>query len=147
MELRLPLEMSPGRGAACRAVFGTWGFFRTMHGQSGSSSCVLPPTSPRHSANPSLGNSENNKLSFHQQSSLAFPRPNQQGASSDFSIPGLCSPWPADLLTRKVQLQNEKGEVEGRSPGSVCKLLKRILALADGAAPSNETIPCAARGP
>lgn len=27
MELRLPLEMSPGRGAACRAVFGTWGFF------------------------------------------------------------------------------------------------------------------------
>ena len=32
MELRLPLEMSPGREAACRAVFGTWGFFRTMHG-------------------------------------------------------------------------------------------------------------------
>ena len=30
MELRLPLEMSPGREAACRAVFGTWGFFRTM---------------------------------------------------------------------------------------------------------------------
>src|SRR5574337_1251877 len=29
MELRLPLEMSPGREAACRAVFGTWGFFRT----------------------------------------------------------------------------------------------------------------------
>ena len=28
MELRLPLEMSPGREAACRAVFGTWGFFR-----------------------------------------------------------------------------------------------------------------------
>ena len=27
MELRLPLEMSPGREAACRAVFGTWGFF------------------------------------------------------------------------------------------------------------------------
>src|SRR5574341_265854 len=26
-ELRLPLEMSPGREAACRAVFGTWGFF------------------------------------------------------------------------------------------------------------------------
>ena len=25
-------EMSPGREAACRAVFGTWGFFRTMHG-------------------------------------------------------------------------------------------------------------------
>src|SRR5574342_968278 len=25
MELRLPLEMSPGRGAACRAVLGTWG--------------------------------------------------------------------------------------------------------------------------
>ena len=25
MELRLPLEMSPGREAACRAVFGTWG--------------------------------------------------------------------------------------------------------------------------
>ena len=24
MELRLPLEMSPGREAACRAVFGTW---------------------------------------------------------------------------------------------------------------------------
>ena len=34
MELRLPLEMSPGREAACRAVFGTWGFFRTMHGKS-----------------------------------------------------------------------------------------------------------------
>ena len=32
-ELRLPLEMSPGREAACRAVFGTWGFFRTMHGK------------------------------------------------------------------------------------------------------------------
>src|SRR5574341_1992371 len=30
MELRLPLEVSPGREAACRAVFGTWGFFRTM---------------------------------------------------------------------------------------------------------------------
>ena len=28
-----PLEMSPGREAACRAVFGTWGFFRTMHGK------------------------------------------------------------------------------------------------------------------
>src|SRR5574337_961715 len=27
MELRLPLEMSPGREAACPAVFGTWGFF------------------------------------------------------------------------------------------------------------------------
>src|SRR5574341_1029809 len=27
MELRFPLEMSPGREAACRAVFGTWGFF------------------------------------------------------------------------------------------------------------------------
>src|SRR5574339_350202 len=27
MELRLPLEMSPGREAACRAVFGSWGFF------------------------------------------------------------------------------------------------------------------------
>src|SRR5574341_533361 len=27
MELRLPLEMSPGREAACRAVFGTSGFF------------------------------------------------------------------------------------------------------------------------
>src|SRR5574340_74069 len=27
MELRLPLEMAPGREAACRAVFGTWGFF------------------------------------------------------------------------------------------------------------------------
>src|SRR5574337_1677370 len=27
MELRLPLEMSPGSEAACRAVFGTWGFF------------------------------------------------------------------------------------------------------------------------
>src|SRR5574342_718395 len=26
MELRLPLEMSPGREAACRSVFGTWGF-------------------------------------------------------------------------------------------------------------------------
>ena len=26
MELRLPLEMSPGREAACRAVFGTWVF-------------------------------------------------------------------------------------------------------------------------
>ena len=30
MELRLPLEMSPGREAACRAVFGTWGFFVEM---------------------------------------------------------------------------------------------------------------------
>ena len=27
MELRLPLEVSPGREATCRAVFGTWGFF------------------------------------------------------------------------------------------------------------------------
>src|SRR5574337_884522 len=27
MELRLPLEMSPGREATCRAVFGTWGSF------------------------------------------------------------------------------------------------------------------------
>ena len=26
-------QMSPGREAACRAVFGTWGFFRTMHGK------------------------------------------------------------------------------------------------------------------
>ena len=31
--LRLPLEMSPGREAACRAVFATWGLFRTMHGK------------------------------------------------------------------------------------------------------------------
>src|SRR5574337_203446 len=28
MELRLPLKVSPGREATCRAVFGTWGFFR-----------------------------------------------------------------------------------------------------------------------
>src|SRR5574340_807306 len=27
MELRLPLEVSPGREATCRAVFGTWVFF------------------------------------------------------------------------------------------------------------------------
>src|SRR5574340_1104650 len=27
MELRLPLEVSPGREATCRAVFRTWGFF------------------------------------------------------------------------------------------------------------------------
>src|SRR5574337_801037 len=27
MELRFPLEVSPGREASCRAVFGTWGFF------------------------------------------------------------------------------------------------------------------------
>src|SRR5574337_271407 len=27
MELRLPLEVSPGREATCREVFGTWGFF------------------------------------------------------------------------------------------------------------------------
>ena len=27
MELRLPLEVSPGREATCRAVFGTWGLF------------------------------------------------------------------------------------------------------------------------
>ena len=27
-------KVSPGREAACRAVFGTWGFFRTMHGKS-----------------------------------------------------------------------------------------------------------------
>src|SRR5574341_287249 len=40
MELRLPLEMSPGREAACRAVFGTWGFFRTMHGKT-APSCSL----------------------------------------------------------------------------------------------------------
>src|SRR5574337_1311640 len=40
MELRLPLEMSPGRDAACRAVFGTWVFFRTMHGKT-APSCGL----------------------------------------------------------------------------------------------------------
>ena len=40
MELRLPLEMSPGREAACRAVFGTWGFFRPMHGKT-APSCRL----------------------------------------------------------------------------------------------------------
>src|SRR5574339_588707 len=27
MELRLPLEVSPGREATCRVVFGTWGSF------------------------------------------------------------------------------------------------------------------------
>ena len=41
MELRLPLEMSPGREAACRAVFGTWGFFRTMHGKTAGSAKSL----------------------------------------------------------------------------------------------------------
>src|SRR5574337_522348 len=41
MELRLPLEMSPGREAACRAVFGTWGFFRTMHGKTAPSALNL----------------------------------------------------------------------------------------------------------
>ena len=35
MELRLPLEMSPGREAACRAVFGTWGFFTAEKPQPG----------------------------------------------------------------------------------------------------------------
>src|SRR5574340_273296 len=34
------LEMSPGIEAACRAVFGTWGFFRTMHGKT-APSCGL----------------------------------------------------------------------------------------------------------
>ena len=28
-----PIVMYSGREAACRAVFGTWGFFRTMHGK------------------------------------------------------------------------------------------------------------------
>src|SRR5574337_507707 len=41
MELRLPLEMSPGREAAGRAVFGTWGFFRTMHGSHEDAPVVL----------------------------------------------------------------------------------------------------------
>src|SRR5574337_724707 len=41
MELRLPLEVSPGREASCRAVFGTWGFFRTMHGRVTAPSCWL----------------------------------------------------------------------------------------------------------
>ena len=36
----MPLEMSPGREAACRAVFGTWGFSRTMHGKT-APSCGL----------------------------------------------------------------------------------------------------------
>src|SRR5574341_1620117 len=40
MELRLPLEVSPGREGACRAVFGTWGFFQTMHGKT-APSCGL----------------------------------------------------------------------------------------------------------
>src|SRR5574341_2118727 len=40
MELRLPLEVSPGREADCRAVFGTWVFFRTMHGKT-APSCGL----------------------------------------------------------------------------------------------------------
>src|SRR5574341_393978 len=33
MELRLPLEMSPGRESACRAVFGTWVFFSNDAGK------------------------------------------------------------------------------------------------------------------
>ena len=33
MELRLPLEMSPGREAACRAVFGTWVFSERCTGK------------------------------------------------------------------------------------------------------------------
>src|SRR5574340_1235630 len=32
-EVMTNLDRSPGREAACRAVFGTWGFFRTMHGK------------------------------------------------------------------------------------------------------------------
>ena len=28
MELRLPLEVSPGRESTCRAGYGTWGFFK-----------------------------------------------------------------------------------------------------------------------
>ena len=40
LKLPVPLEMSPGREAACRAVFGTWGFFRTMHGKT-APSCGL----------------------------------------------------------------------------------------------------------
>ena len=47
MELRLPLEMSPGREAACLAVFGTWDFFRTMHGKT-APSCLLPHIPPAH---------------------------------------------------------------------------------------------------
>src|SRR5574340_1479760 len=39
MELRWPLEVYPGREATCRAVFGTWGFFRTMHGRVNAPSC------------------------------------------------------------------------------------------------------------
>ena len=31
----------PGREAACRAVFGTWGFFRTMHGKTAPPVIVL----------------------------------------------------------------------------------------------------------
>ena len=39
--LRWPLEVSPGREATCRAVFGTWGFFWTMHGRVTAPSCWL----------------------------------------------------------------------------------------------------------
>src|SRR5574337_1908940 len=40
MELRLPLEVSPGREATCRAVFGTWGSFPD-DARAGHCPCVL----------------------------------------------------------------------------------------------------------
>ena len=47
MELRLPLEVSPGRQATCRAAFGTWGFFpddaRASHCPFGLLFCFLFP--------------------------------------------------------------------------------------------------------
>ena len=39
MELRLPLEVFSGCQATCPAVFGTWGFFRTLHGGVNAPTC------------------------------------------------------------------------------------------------------------
>ena len=50
MELRLPLEVFPGRRATCRAVFGTWGSFpddaRASHCRLLDSSVALARQSP-----------------------------------------------------------------------------------------------------
>ena len=96
MELRFPLEMSPGREAACRAFFGTWVFFRTMQDAPGD---LGAPRSPALSLAPlGLSVQKSGLLEAHSSPScrsISPPSPWEEGAGPGGANPPHPQPrWP-----------------------------------------------------
>ena len=90
MELRLPLERSPGREAACRAVFGTWGFSRTMHGKTAHQYLFIHPSPTP--APEWLKDKDQISLTFGSLVPTCMPSPAQPLKTHQFSGTLACTP-------------------------------------------------------